>query len=179
MLEQLVNWLVASMLAWAPASTHAFTGETPGQTENRYEGIATSIAAVVLDEHETPLFEGTQGRAKTALLMVAIASFETGGFNKRIDTDVGTGDGLTAHCNMQIHQSVHGALDCYRKSLAWLRSSFKDCARLPLTWRLSEYASGTCTLGHGASERRMKRAMKRWVEAPFATFLVGTRQDSL
>jgi hypothetical protein len=177
MLEQLVNWLVAGMLAWAPASTHAFTGETPGQVENRYEGIATSIATVVLDEHEAPLFEGAQGRAKTALLMTAIASFETGGFSKKVDTDEGTGDGLTAHCNMQVHQSVHGALDCYRKSLTWLRSSFKDCARLPLLQRMSEYASGSCTLGHGASEKRMKRAMKRWEEAPFATPLVGPRES--
>ena len=169
MLEQLANYLVIAMLAWCPAKTHAFTGETPGQTENRYEGIATSIAAVALDEQETPLFGGREGRAKTALLLASIASFETGGFNKKIDTDAATGDSGTAHCNMQLHQSTQGSLDCYRKSLVWLHSSFKDCEHLPLLWRMSEYASGVCAQGHVASEHRMKRAMSYWANSPFSS----------
>jgi len=167
MLEALVSYLVVAMVAWCPLKDHRYTKVTDGQTEQRYTSLATNIAVVALDEREDPLFSGATGRAQTALLMAAVASYESGGFRADVDNDHGTGDGKTAHCLMQVHQNTQGALDCFRKSLVWLRSSMKDCKHLPLRDRLAEYASGQCALGHGASEKRYDRAMTWWYSTPF------------
>src|SRR5579863_10095977 len=116
MLEHLVSYLVSAMIAWVPLSSHNYTGDTESQTEQRYTALATNIAWVALDPNEEPLFSDEEGgRARTALLIAAVASYESGGFRKDLDNDKGTGDNGNAHCLLQIHMRTSGALDCIHK----------------------------------------------------------------
>jgi hypothetical protein len=168
MFEHLVSYLVAAMIAWCPPSVHRHTGDTDGQTEQRYEAIATNFAWQALDRNEQPLFSDEHGgRARTALLIAAIASYESGQFRKDLDNDRGTGDNGLAHCLLQIHMQTNGSLDCVHKGLIYLHSSFHDCARLPLLYRMAEYTSGNCYHGTIASAIRVGREEKWWREHPF------------
>jgi hypothetical protein len=168
MFEHLVSYLVAAMIAWCPPSIHRHTGDTDGQTEQRYTALATNIAWVALDPNEAPLFSDEEGgRARTALLIAAIASYESKQFSKEIDSDRGTGDHGNAFCTMQIHMQTHGSLDCYHKALIYLHSSFHNCSRLPLLSRMAEYTSGNCYHGTIASAIRVGREENWWKANPF------------
>src|SRR5215467_1634672 len=100
-MESLVSYLVAAMLAWVPAYSHA-PSEAPERVVERYESIVRDLASVVLDESESPLFNGSDGRTETALLMLSVASFESS-FSKRVDDGVRRGDRGLSYCLMQIH----------------------------------------------------------------------------
>jgi hypothetical protein len=47
--------------------------------------------------------------------------------------------------------------DAPRVALDRLRASLAECRELPAEWRLSRYASGTCSRGHQESAARWKR----------------------
>ena len=64
-MESLASYLVVAMLAWVPVHAHAPL-ETQDHVMTRYESIARDLASVALDESETPLFEGRDGRIETA-----------------------------------------------------------------------------------------------------------------
>jgi hypothetical protein len=83
MLEMVTTWLVGAMLLWVPPQRDV--------DRTRYESIAQDLVSVVYDEHEQPVFTGDGGRAKTALLMASIASFESG-FRADVDDGRTTGD---------------------------------------------------------------------------------------
>src|SRR5579884_644196 len=100
-MESLVTYLVAAMMAWVPLRAQS-PFESQEAARARYESIARDAVSVALDEQETPLFDGPDGRTRTAVLMLSIASFESS-FRKTIDDGVGRGDGGQSYCLMQIH----------------------------------------------------------------------------
>jgi hypothetical protein len=85
MLKTLTSYLLAAMTAWMPMKNHA-RSEAPEVTEARYQQIAEDIAQVALDPDEAPLFQGEDGRVKTALLLLSVALHESG---FRGDVDAG------------------------------------------------------------------------------------------
>lgn len=68
----LVLWLVQAMLAWVPPEASEL-----GPEANRYARIAWTALDVAMDPDEPPLFQGPNGRAFTALQLLAVASFES------------------------------------------------------------------------------------------------------
>jgi len=179
----LAAWVLSAMLAWVPPSTHDWY-TVRGLTEASYQSIADDIATAALDPEVTPLFAGPSGRAKTALLLAAVASYESsfnatiarGGSVRKGDNDNGRAVGL-----WQTH--VYGATEegWTRADLASdrqkqitialrrMHSSFRACANTPVTARLSQYAKG----GAGCapvreSEVRVGRALAWWSTHPYA-----------
>jgi len=131
MLHGLAAYLLAAMSLWAPPSVHDYTKTPRAETEARYESIASDLATVALDPDEVPLFAGGEiGRAQTALVMLAIASYESGQFRSDVDRqDKPTGDGGHAWCIAQLHDEepshyARGLTDrvsCFRGMLRALR----------------------------------------------------------
>ena len=198
--DQLVGYLAAAMFSWSPWHQH----ETPAATRARYESIAYDAATVALSDVATgPWAKLVVSRgaftdvpvAKTALLMLAISSYESGGFRPDVDSIEATGDchevvalpnglrpvGLAtentvkrmvcrSRCLAQIQLRAGEVLrdrrDCFRLELARIRESYASCA-LPLIEGLAVYASGRCDRGTAASRKRVARAVEWWAVAPF------------
>ena len=83
MFKVLTSYLMAAMTTWMPIHEHA-RSEAPEVTQARYEQVAEDVAQIALDPDEQPLFEGPDGRVKTALLLLAVA-FHESGFRGSID----------------------------------------------------------------------------------------------
>jgi hypothetical protein len=140
--------------------------------------MAQDFARVALDDTETPLFEGDSGRPQTALLMAAVASYESG---YRSDVDQGTvkGDHGKALCIMQVQvygktaenysrdEVMNDRQKCLRVALHRMRQSFTACHGLKLVNRLAGYTVGHC-IEEEKSEWRMLRALNYWKGHPFA-----------
>jgi hypothetical protein len=167
-------YIVTAMVAWMPLKVHYREGEAAAR--ERYEAIARDIATVALDEAETPLFAGEDGRTQTALLVASIASYESY-FRADVDNGKARGDHGVSWCLMQVQ--VHGKTAegwtgeeliqdrtrCIRAGLHRIRQSFTWCKHLPLRHKLSGYTVGTCT-ADTASESRIGRAIKWMKEHP-------------
>jgi hypothetical protein len=130
-----LKYVLLAMLSWVPLSSQIvrnadgtypktkdgyFIVEDKDEAMARYEMIAGQIIDVAFDEDLKPLFNGSLGRLKTALLLASIGSFE-GGFHKFVvDGDCnkpgwksdkgGTCDGGAAFSTWQIHISGGGYL---------------------------------------------------------------------
>jgi len=153
----LAAWIFLAMSAWVP----------PGETDAaRYQEIAQDIADVAI---EAPLYEGSDGKAKTALLMAAVASFESF-YRKDVDSLKVKGDNGAALCLMQVHprkgEDLSDRKNCLRIALLRMHESFTRCANLPLSYRLSGYTRGSCAEDK-SSAYRMYRATRFWKEHPF------------
>lgn len=172
-MESLASYLVVAMLAWVPVHAHAPL-ESREHVLARYESIANDVATVALDDNETPLFEGPDGRTETALLMLAVASYESS-FSKRVDEGIRRGDHGYSYCLMQIHigpgatregwngrQLIEDRKLCFRAALHILQASFTACRKLPVDDRLSAYASGHCFADAMISRSRVGRARAWW-----------------
>lgn len=103
----MIAWLVTMILTAAPMEKPAYyadSKETQEERAARYNSIATDLLEVAYDAQEAPLFKGNDGRAKTAALLLSIASFESG-FRKDVDIGVGErskGDHGRSWCLMQV-----------------------------------------------------------------------------
>lgn len=76
---ELVPWLVAAMQSWAPAPTDRDVA--------RYQAFAVAVATASI-EHPLPSSSSTE----TAILLLSIASFESGGFRDDVMRCRVTGD---------------------------------------------------------------------------------------
>ncbi len=157
----LALYLSAALHAWCPANQHLFV-EAAAITEARYADIADTIATIALDPAEGPLFAGGDGRARTALLLASIASFESGCFRGDIQFCAASGDSGRAWGLYQSHAGrtrVCWSLQAATVvALRQVRESFVACEQLePDRW-LNEYASGTCSRGTRESRNRWNRA---------------------
>lgn len=171
MLERVAVWLVGAMASWMPAKTPA--------EQARYETIAKDFASVAFDPAEKPVFDGEDGRAKTALLMAAIASFESG---YRADVDDGRvrGDHGTSWCIMQVRvigktrdgytgeDLVRDRTKCLRVALRIVRESFAWCKDKAIEDKLSGYTIGQCKDNEQLARNRFGRARAWWREHPLA-----------
>ena len=99
-MESLVAYLLAAMLAWVPAGVQK-AHEAPEEAQTRYEAIARDVAAVALDPDETSIFAGPGGRARTALVLLSVASYESY-FRKDVDEGTRLGDHARSYCIEQI-----------------------------------------------------------------------------
>jgi hypothetical protein len=171
MIELVTTWLVGAMIAWVPPLHDT--------DRVRYESIARDMVAVAYDDQEAPLFTGADGRAKTALLMASIASFES---QYRADVDDGrvTGDHGRSFCLMQVQvgggKTAEGwtgqdltqdRKKCLRAALKRMRISFDWCKDHALEDRLAGYTSGQCRDGEQLSRNRFWRARAYWSRSPF------------
>jgi hypothetical protein len=173
--ETLSAWLLTAMVAFSPPQAQR-EGEAAALV--RYGEMAQDFARVALDDTETPLFEGDSGRPQTALLMAAVASYESG---YRSDVDQGTvkGDHGKALCIMQVQvygktaenysrdEVMNDRQKCLRVALHRMRQSFTACHGLKLVNRLAGYTVGHC-IEEEKSEWRMLRALNYWKGHPFA-----------
>jgi hypothetical protein len=185
-MNTIFNWLFAMMISVSPISKQA--SETESEATARYESIAQDVIDVAFDENEKPLFEGDNGRVKTAALMLGIDYFES---NYRKDVDVGSlrGDNEGSWCLAQINLNggkirinddgsfnylsgnsfegysgkdlVHDRKKCFKVQIAILRASFK-CNVFDENQKLNMYASGFCDRGGFASSKRMGLARSFW-----------------
>lgn len=178
-----IPYLMAAMTAWCPPSDHRFylrhTDMTDEQRDTytiaRYKSIAQDVEGVV--EEVKPLFGGPKGKLRTALLVLSIASYESGEFREDVDNTDGTGDHGNAHCIMQIEyplrdgETMKDRKDCIRIGIERARESMKACPNSRLEDKLSVYARGKCDDEWGSrnSRMKMKRAMKFLTEHPFLT----------
>jgi hypothetical protein len=184
----LAHYLLAAMVSWAPPEVHAYTGVSKADTLERYEAIANDMA--VIASQEAPLFAGNSGRAKGALLAMAIASYESGRFRADVDTTIPSGDcqdkrghalhtknceGGTRHavCLAQIWlrhgETLKDRQDCFRLEFDRIRESMHACSRAPADEKLAVYASGNCQDGLSESRTRVRRAMRYWQTHEFLT----------
>jgi hypothetical protein len=183
-MDSLITYLVAAMTAWVPTRAQP---ESQEQSMERYESIARDAVAIAFDETEEPLFPGQDGRAQTALLMLSIASYESG-YRKVVDEGIGRGDHGRSYCLMQIRvgdgttregytgrQLVTDRKMCFRSALHILHGSFNVCHRLPLEDRMSAYATGHCFENAEISRSRIGRARWWWSAHPAPPdFAVGS-----
>jgi hypothetical protein len=171
-METLVTYLVAAMQAWVPLGIQA--PEPREEALARYASIATDAAKVAMDPAEAPLFAGADGRARTALLMLSVASFESD-FHKSVDEGRRRGDNGRSYCVMQIHvgdettrdgwtgpQMIQDRTLCFRAGLHLLRWSLGVCQSLELDDRLSAYVAGRCFVSVRFSRARIGRARAWW-----------------
>ncbi|MEO8876305.1 MAG: hypothetical protein ABI461_12020 [Polyangiaceae bacterium] len=172
--ETLSAWLLTAMVAFSPPQAQR-EGEAAALV--RYGDMAQDFARIALDEAEAPLFEGDSGRPQTALLMAAVASYESG---YRSDVDVGTvkGDHGKALCIMQVQvygktaenytrdEVMNDRQKCLKVALHRMRQSFTMCHSLKLVNRLAGYTVGSCK-EEEKSEWRVLRALNFWKAHPF------------
>ena len=88
-IEALTQYILAAMISWTPVHSLTAYGETDEQVHARFETIARNIASVAADPNEAAIFSGQSPRARTALLLASIGSFE-GGWQRFVEE---------GHCN--------------------------------------------------------------------------------
>jgi hypothetical protein len=173
-MEGLISYLIAAMMTWVPLHSHV-RFEAPEDTLARYTSIAHDAASVALDQAESPLFDGPEGRTRTALLILSVASYESY-FVKSIDDGFGRGDHGSSYCLMQVRVGsgttregwsgadlVHDRTLCFRAALHILQASFDACRSLPMDDRVSAYATGHCFRNAHVSRTRVDRARAWWM----------------
>lgn len=168
----IATYLLAAMLFWVPLSAHDYTKVPREETAARYASIAHDLELVAFDPDEAPLFEGPTGRAQTAVLVLAIASFESGQFRADVDQeDRASGDGGHAWCLGQLHAPYSDGLtdriSCFRGMLRALRDSSAMCGTEDVARRFSGYTVGYCLDGEAQAQHRIERATKWWALAPW------------
>lgn len=75
-------YLLTAMLAWAPGEHRGDASATAMVA--RYQSIADDVANISLEPTEPPLYAGDNGRARTALILLELAWWESG-FLRRVD----------------------------------------------------------------------------------------------
>lgn len=113
-LEIVIAWIVGLLVAVSPIGRAQYYPDAKENTEAttaRYTSITNDLIDVVYDPAEKPLFTGPKGRAQTVMVLLAIASFESGGFRKDVDLGLGKyakGDGGRSWCLEQVQLSQAG-----------------------------------------------------------------------
>ena len=107
-MEQVIAWLLSLMVSVAPPGRKSYipeAQETVEEATSRYEDIAKDTAFVVWDPQEKPIFHGSRGRIRTAMVLYAVISYESA-FRLDVDTGEGPmskGDGGASWCLNQVN----------------------------------------------------------------------------
>jgi hypothetical protein len=161
LIELLATYIFTAMASWVPISDHTYY-EKPEITTVRYHEIANTIAEVALEPETKPIFEGDDGRIKTALILASIASSE-GFFRQDVDNCKVGGDNNQAWGLWQTHASKKQV--CSSRTVAahialdMIHTSFMECKNFKVMDRLSIYTDGKCHDNWGRSRYKMFRAM--------------------
>jgi hypothetical protein len=177
--DLLAAWLLSIMLSASPPgkSRHpAEAIESAAQGKARYAAIARAIAQVSHDPKEAPLYQGSQARAKTAALLLAI-SYHESTWRRHVDLGIGPRalGGGRYWCMMQIavpkgktaegwtgRQLVQNRERCFRAGLHILQRGKRYCGKRGGSSFINHYASGYCDRGGQAVARRV-RTYRRWL----------------
>lgn len=106
-MNAVIAWLLTFMVAVAPTNRRQFypdAQETQQEAEARYNSIASDIVSVVYNRDNPPLFNGPDGRSRSASVVMGIMMHESG-FRRDVDYGIGRygrGDGGRSWCLMQI-----------------------------------------------------------------------------
>lgn len=207
-MNAIVAWLVSAMMAWSPVGQKhraPENKETVEETTQRYNAIARATVDVAYDPLRAPLVrEEEYARAKTALLLLAVASYESG-FLRGVDLGLGKkgrGDYGRSHCMMQINLGrnrtdtsvltkligeewsgndlVEDRVKCFTAGHVLISKSLNACRQLPFHHRLAAYASGSCEGGHQESRLRLTRGINWYAlhKAPVADSVVMDEHNS-
>ena len=169
----LAGWLLFIMQLWVPPSAHDYRAPR-AETEARYQDIAADLDLVTSDPDEKPLFAGPTGRAQTALLMLAITRFESGGWRGDVDQeDEPSGDGGRAWCLAQLHapyaDDLTDRVSCFRAMLRALRDSWALCPSegWDVARHLTGYTRGRCVEDEPEAQHRAALATRTWLAMPW------------
>lgn len=179
MLLKLIAWLSVAMHAWVPTTTE--------RQSHFYDEIAYSAAEVAYDPEEPPLYKGSHAKAKTALLLLAIASYESTYVEEVQKGKIMSASGK-AWCLMQIwiprgynilllpgsyFSYVKGGIAigreeltqdigvCLKTGLHFARLSFDRCHNL------TSYTTGRCMKSEAMAYYRQRRAEDWFDKHPF------------
>jgi hypothetical protein len=108
-MDPLVSYLVTAMKTWSPEHL------MPHKDVSHYQSIAEDFKAVATDPAEKSLFEGADGRAKTALLFASIAFMESSYWPS---IDDGTCNGLHPEKTEELDLLKKAGMGCDGKN-AW------------------------------------------------------------
>lgn len=148
----LVAWVLGMMVSLQPVVGTPWA-VTYGQTAD----------AIVRAAEDAPLFKGPDGIARTVVLLVSVASFESR-FDPSAKGDGGASLGLfqvqpaTAAVRAEMLLEPHSASTI---ALGVMRQSFRVCASLPQEERLAWYAAG----GPSCRASGVEKARHRWARA--------------
>jgi hypothetical protein len=173
-IETLSAFLLFPMLSWAPPAIHTYTNVGEDYTLARYERIATDMATVVSEEEPLDLWDEPDDTriAHTGVLLLAIASYESGGYREDVDRGVKRGDGGRSHCLLQVMVRQNelppkNRQECFRKGLERVKESLQLCGGKDPSIRLAGYTAGTCSKGMPSSQLRYNRAEQWWEKRPW------------
>ncbi len=106
-MQLVISWFLSFIVALAPPDRRQYLPAARESTEEasaRYEGISNDVLEVVYDRSNPSIFKGSDGRAKTAALVLSVMWFESQ-FRKDVDFGIGDrsrGDNGKSWCLMQI-----------------------------------------------------------------------------
>ena len=178
-IEGLATYLVSAMAAWVPMAEHAWV-ERPDVTSSRYASIAETIASVVAEQ--PPVFEGgeDQARVRTALLLAAIASYESHYAARVDDCRVSNGGALGLWQTVVPRARVCGdRTSAARVALAMIRQSWSECRGNAELDRLSFYTDGVCHASWGRSRWRVGRGERYWQRTPLVVETPPTEAETI
>lgn len=161
-MNPLASFVLAAMMAWVPVTDHSYY-EAEDKTQARYEEIAQVIEEVALDPAHLPLFDGEDGRIKTALLLASIASTESF-YARDAVTCKKSGDNGLAWGPWQTHsgkkRTCSSLIVAAGIAYEMIKTSFDACKGYQLIDRLTLYTSGgLCRNDSWPSRYRMRRAL--------------------
>lgn len=168
----LAAWLLTAMGSLYGQENHRGY-EDRDITEARYEEFALDVATAVSQPYVRPLFEGRDGRAKTGLLLVSIASPESSYKESVIVCEEG-GDGNHSwgpfQAQIQRARVCNSVVGAAGVAIEMLTESFRVCQGMPLEERLALYTDGPAFRSAKAARRsreRMMPALEYWKRHPF------------
>ena len=162
----LAAYVLTAMTAWVPIEEHAWV-ERREVTVARYADIAETIANVTVEEE--PVFGGEldAARARTALLLASIASYESHFAARVDDCRVSLGGALGLWQTVAPRAKVcSDRASAARVALSMVRQSFDVCAGYEELDRLGFYTDGACGRDRGRSRWRVGRAIRFWRASP-------------
>jgi hypothetical protein len=163
----LASYLLTAMNNWVPQSDLSFY-EKASDTDTRYMNIALAIAEAALDPSNEPLFDGEDGRVKTALVLASTASWESG-YNKRVMLCKKVGDNGQAFGLWQTHSGRKKTCGDIKAAaviaMEMIRTSMTACKSLPLKYQMAAYTNGHCCRSSHSADR-MGRGLK-WFDHQF------------
>ncbi len=167
-----------------PASDTHVNGETATEKQARFESIAQDIQEVVWHEDETPMFQGPNGREKSAIFVATYAFYESS-FRKSVDTGTRLGDSGRSWCLMQLNLGkkgktaegwigqdlVNDRTKCIRAGYHVMRRAMGACSKLPVAERMASYVSGNCDTKRDVAAFRYRKAMGLYSKFPLKKFI--------
>jgi hypothetical protein len=153
-------WVLAMMLACFPKAAPS------APWASSYPVTAKAIADVV--QSSEPLYAGSEGRERTAALLVSLAWFEST-FKPGAVGDKGASHGLY---QVQGRGDLSDPYDATRAALGMLRASFRVCRTRPASEWLGWYGAGGegCDRGLRESRHRFQKAQWLFLHVPRGDF---------